>query len=52
MIFFKELLEISRKLKKVEDSLYFAEYPKLSFNTDIKIDESLKLGGSRSIAII
>jgi hypothetical protein len=42
---FKELLEISRKLKKVEDSLvYFAEYPKLSFNTDTKIDESLKSG--------
>jgi hypothetical protein len=29
----------------VEDSLvYFAEYPKLSFNTDTKIDESLKSG--------
>lgn len=42
---FKELLEISRKLKKVQDSLvYFVEYPKLSFNTDKKIDETFKSG--------
>jgi hypothetical protein len=44
MIFFKELWRFPENLKGGGQSSIFRRIPKLSFNTDIKIDESLKSG--------